>query len=457
MLQRFLIFFLGINTFVQAQTAWKNIDYTYVENIKTAYLLPISAVAAAERFNNGFKTVNSVLLTGMNADSIKQKNQIAELPIVNLYGGGMLLSFDDLDGEFKYYKYKIEHCNADWTRSALGELEYIEGYSEDRLPDGKVSSGTNVNYINYQLGLPNKNTRFKKSGNYLVHIYLDEDGQIPVLTKRFCIVERSLTVNAKFTAVGRTEKTNTHQELDFTATYKGLNIRNPQREIKAVVIQNGNWSTAKNKISPNYNSIGVLTFDYQDSIVFNAGKEFRPFDIRSLVFTRLGVKEIEHFGSDGYEVTLNPTYARENDTYSFYYDINGGYVINNLDLPVIEDSDLQSDYANVHFTLMRNAPYEDKDVFLYSKITDWQIYEPYKMQYNDNIKAYTLDAMFKQGYYDYTYALVDKKDGSIDLNEVDGDSFNAENNYTILIYHRPVSERYDKLIGYGVFNSLTNR
>lgn len=457
MLQRFLIFFLGINTLVQAQTAWKNTDYTYVENIKTAYLLPISAVVAAEGYVSGFRNTGSVKLTGMRADSIKEKNQIAELPIVDLLGGSMELSFDDLDGEFKYYRYKIEHCNADWTRSALNELEYIEGYSEDRLPDGKISSGTNVNFINYQLSLPNNNTRFKKSGNYLLHIFLEQGDVIPILTKRFCLVERALTINAKFSPVGNTEKIETHQELDFTAIYKSLNMRNAQREIKAVIIQNGNWNTAKYNIKPNYNAIDILTFDYQDSIVFNAGKEFRPFDIRSLVFERIGVKTIEHIGSDGYEVTLKPTKAKENEAYQFFYDINGGYIVANVDLPNIQDIHLQSDYANVHFTLLRNAPYDGKDVFLYAKITDWQMYESYKMQYNDNLKAYTLDAMFKQGYYDYGYALVDKKDGSIDLTEIDGDSFNTENNYTILIYHRPLSERYDKLIGYGVFNSLINR
>jgi hypothetical protein len=450
-----LILFLMTN-FLFAQAEWKNIDFTYLDNIRTVTLLPDQTVLATNSVSTSrFKTQTTVSGTLANMDSVRQRNLIAELPIFKLNGGTVTLNFDDMEGDSKYYRYKIVYCNADWSQSALSDLEYIQGYSEDRIPNGRVSFGMLTNYMNYRLTLPNQNTRFTKSGNYILHIYVDDSENTLVLTRRFCIYEDLLTLKANFPSTGKTEKSDTHHEIDFTATYKNINIRNPQREIKAAVIQNSNWATGKYNLTPSYYLQGELNFDYQDSIVFPAGKEYRPIDLRSLIFTRGNVQHIASF-KDGYDVTLKRDIGREKIPYSFTFDVNGGFVISNLDLAGDIDPDIQCEYPDVLFTLVRNKNHDDSDIYVVGKMTDWQLYDTFKMSYSQSKGAYTLEVPIKQGYYDYTYAIVNK-DGKMNLAEIDGDWYETENNYSILTYYRSVGDRYDRLVGYKMVNSLFDR
>ncbi|MFZ4543713.1 MAG: DUF5103 domain-containing protein [Saprospiraceae bacterium] len=455
MKQFFLIWMVYSNLSLYAQEELKNIDYIYQDNIRTVLLLPEQTVGAVSSSRGLFKSNSSVSLKGGQMDSLKQRNQVNDIPVIALSGGKIILSFDDLDGDFKYYRYRLVHCNADWTPSALSELEYLQGYSDDRLNNGAPSFGVAALYTNYKLELPSIYSKWTKSGNYLLHVYIDDKDKTPVLTRRFCVYESQYPISARFSRTGLTEKTDTHHELDFTVAYKNLNIRNPQREIKVTVVQNSNWYTAKYNLVPNFNMSGVLTFDYQDSIVFPAGQEFRPFDIRSLLSNRIGVRSIESF-KDGYDVTLYDDKPRIGDPYRFYYDINGGFVINNFDFPDIEDPEVRSEYASVLFTYRVKQPYDNYDVYVVSKLTDWQAYRPFKMTYSENQRAYYLDVDIKQGYYDYSYALLPKT-GIGNLISEDANWFETEDNYTILVYFRAVGDRYDKLIGYGVFNSLLDR
>lgn len=454
---RYLTLIVCLISFLQsnAQEGLKNIDYIYLENIRTVMLQPEQVVGVVSSTRGVLKSNSSVSLKGGQVDSLKQRNQVNDIPVIALTGGKVILSFDDMDGDYKYYRYRLAHCNADWTPSSLSELEYLQGYNDDRLPNGSPSFGVAALYTNYKLELPTASTRWTKSGNYLLHIYIDDQDRTPVLTRRFCIYESQYPINARFTRTGLTEKTDTHHELDFSVNCKNLNIRNSQREIKVTVVQNSNWNTAKCNLPPSYSLGGVLTFDYQDSIVFPAGQEFRPFDTRSLLSNRIGVRSVESF-KDGYDVTLREDRPRINEPFRFYYDINGGFVINNFDIPDIDDPDTRSEYANVLFTLRTRQAYDDYDVYVVSKLTDWQAYAPFKMNYNDNQKAYFLDVEMKQGYYDYTYALW-PKNGSGRLIFIDTNWFETEDNYTILVYFRPVGDRYDRLIGYGTFNSLLDR
>lgn len=451
----FPLFFILFSVFcAQAQEKWKNIDYVYQENIRTITFLPDETAATTTRNSvTRLRSQTTISTLGLRADSIKQRNLISILPIVQM-GRGITLSFDDLDGDFKYYRYKLEYCNADWTPTELTELDYIVGYHEDRLPDGKNSFGVNSPYTNYRLSLPNQNTKWTKSGNYLLHIYLDEEEDVPILTRRFCVFEDVVKIQAKMTRT-LAEKNDTHQEFDFEAKYQNLKVRNPQREFQAIVLQNGRWDNAKYKIRPNYYLPEVISFDYQDSIVFEAGKEFRPLDLRSVNFERGMIQMIESY-QDGYDITLFTDKSRENIPYQFIFDLNGGFIVDNKDLVAALDIEQQCEYPHVLFSLPRNEPFADSDVYVIGKLNDWNPTERFKMTYNIKRKEYLLDVPIKQGYYDYAYAVIGK-DKKINMSDIDGNWYETENNYTILLYFRAVGDRFDRLIGVKSINSLFDR
>ena len=90
-------------------------------------------------------------------------------------------------------------------------------------------------------------------------------------------------------------------------------------------------------------------------------------------------------------------------------------------------------------------------------MTDWKLKEEFRMVYNNRINGYICKALLKQGYYEYEYVLSpNKKSRDKPLythTETEGDWYETENQYTILIYYHPLGERYDQLIGYYLLNS----
>jgi hypothetical protein len=151
-----------------------------------------------------------------------------------------------------------------------------------------------------------------------------------------------------------------------------------------------------------------------------------------------------------WEVSLYQDKKRSSGGYLEYEDINGNFVIETQDE---DNGDLESDYADVLFTLKSPSEMYDYDVYIFGGLTDWQIKPDFKMVYNPAINAYVGKVLLKQGYYNYLYAAVQKETGDIDFEETEGDWFETKNNYTILVYYRPFGQRYDSLIGAYTFSS----
>ena len=78
------------------------------------------------------------------------------------------------------------------------------------------------------------------------------------------------------------------------------------------------------------------------------------------------------------------------------------------------------------------------------------------MVFNEEKGLYECTAFLKQGYYSYTYILVDKKNPQIKTT-MDGDYWEAENSYTILMYYKAFNDRADQLIGVAHIDSRTDR
>jgi hypothetical protein len=74
------------------------------------------------------------------------------------------------------------------------------------------------------------------------------------------------------------------------------------------------------------------------------------------------------------------------------------------------------------------------------------------MVFNPEKKKYETHLFLKQGYYNYNYLAVDKNNPSL-YSDLDGNFFETENLYTVLVYYKSFSSRADELIGMGNFNS----
>ena len=374
------------------------------------------------------------------------------LPIVELKtaGGTLRLKFDHLGGDLKDYVYTIAHCNSDWQPSELDDNEYIDGFTEDRITDIESSFNTLLQYTHYSLGLPNRNMRWARSGNYLLKIFDNDDERRLVLVRRFMVVEPQWRVEAKFVNPASVSKLNTHHEIDFTVAHRGTRIPNPQNDVKAFVLQNGRWDNALGPVKPYITREEQLVFDYQDKIVFPAGKEWRWFDMRTFDYRGDQVKSIEE-KDDFYEVTLLTDQSRAGSRLQYRGDLNGRFSVENQNF---NQTLLQCDYAKVLFSITQNLPLEGEDVYVFGELTDWQLKPEFKMEHSAEAKAYYCESpLLKQGFYNYEYRVANRETGQSDLEGFEGNWYETSNQYTVLVYFRPFGERYDRLMSAATIDS----
>lgn len=368
---------------------------------------------------------------------------IHPIAALNAPNGNLVLVFDHLGTDLKDYLYTLEHCDADWQPSKLNDNEYIDGYTEDRILTYESSINTLVPYVHFRLALPNPNMRWTKSGNYLLKIYDNDNDRALVLVRRFMVVEPvQWSVSGNFVKPVQVEKLNTHQEIDFFVKHKGSIISNPQSDVKAYVLQNGRWDNFIGPVKPYIERGEQLDFDYQDKIVFPAGKEWRTFDMRTFDYSGEWVKKI-YERDDFYEVTLRTDEDRSGLSYLYKGDINGRYSIGTVNQ---NQESLQYDYARVMFSIEQNIPLEDEEVYVFGELSDWQLKPEFKMKYFDEGRVYYCEALLKQGFYNYEYAVVKRGSNVIEEDGFEGNWYLTGNTYTILVYYKPFGQRYERLM-----------
>jgi hypothetical protein len=383
-----------------------------------------------------------VYLDNIRSVQLKIPNLQTSYPIVELGNQRLHLSFDEIGTDTRYLRYRIEHCTREWLPSELEELEFLDGFNGEELRDFGFSVNTRIPFVHYDLLLPNRDIQWTKSGNYLLHVYDEITGEY-LLTRRFLVVEPIMKIFANLSKPSNVSKINTHHEIDFTATHKEFRIPNPRREIFASVMQNGRWDNAIVDIPPYLVKHEELTFDYQDKIVFPAGKEFRNIDFRSLKSGSRRIVEINEF-EDAYEIRLETDERRTFQNYHTEKDLNGQFVIQTLD---DRNQVLEPEYVYVLFSLKSSQPVYEQDVFLIGGFTDWLIDDRFRLNYEDRYGAYRAEVLLKQGVYDYLYVTSEPSSQGGNYEEFEGSWHESENYYTILIYYRPFGGRYDRLIG----------
>jgi hypothetical protein len=118
----------------------------------------------------------------------------------------------------------------------------------------------------------------------------------------------------------------------------------------------------------------------------------------------------------------------------------------------------QGDYAMVYFSFIppNGKPYLNKEVYLKGGFTQFELSPQWKMSYNSSTEKYEVSALLKQGYYNYTYAVMDKNQGK-NNEDIEGSYWETENTYTILIYYKSFTDRVDQLIGVAIVDSRTDK
>lgn len=381
-------------------------------------------------------------------------NQLT-IPLIHLKGNDLLeLHFDDLDADVKYYYYTYELCNSDWTPANLGQFEYLKGFTQQRITNYRFSSLAHVRYTHYQLLLPDQNMYPTRSGNYILKVFLNDDTSQIAFTKRIMVVDSKASVVARVIQPYSPEHSRTGQKVEFTVDVKALQSFNAAQQIKVVVLQNYRWDDAIVDLKPAFIRGTSLEYNSQNTDIFPAGKEWRWLDVRDfhLQSDRVLTADYKRNSTD---IFLRSDFPLSAQRYVYYKDLNG---MSSIEAIRGINPFYEGDYATVYFTFAPpdQRPYPDKNIYLFGQLTNYNYIDSLKMTFDAEKSVYQTHLLLKQGYYDYTYVAVDKNNPSV-RTQLDGDYFESENEYTILVYYKPFIGRADELIGVVSVDSRTDQ
>lgn len=378
--------------------------------------------------------------------SFVQNNKNA-IPIFHL-GDGFQLQFDDLFGNEADYYYEIIHCDYNWVPTNIPKTDYLQGFDNQRIQDYSNSFNTLQMYSHYRLSIPNQLTQLRISGNYVLKI-LNEDKEV-VFSRKFILYEDLVTVPIQVKRARTVDNLEFKQNLEFTIKTNSINFQNPLKNVKVVLLQNGKFNTAITNVAPQYTIGNDLVYKYDTQTQFWAGNEFLFFDNKDIRSASNNVARIDSNGTlyNSYLFTNN---ARTNFPYSVTHDVNGDFSVRNLNA---NNNEIESDYAWVYFSLSAPAFRLNKDIYITGMFNNYALTPEYKMDYNSKNNRYEKAVLIKQGFANFEYTVSDSK-GIIDSeNSIDGNFYQTENDYTVLVYYRENNDRYDHVIGKGTANSL---
>jgi hypothetical protein len=346
------------------------------------------------------------------------------------------------------FAYSVIHCDADWKKSTLLPIEYMKGFQRTPIEDYANAIGTTTHYTNYRLILPNENTHLTVSGNYTIQVYSEDAPGKIVFTACFSIVEPLVEIDARITGNTIIDFNKEHQQVDLDINLKKINVNYPQNELKIFVYQNNNIDDRRTVSQPSMISAKQLQYHRMRELVFEAGNEYRRIEFQTHRTTSQGIEDIA-FYNPYYHITLYHDQKRTNKTYSYDQDQNGRFFIR---CRGCNDHNSESDYYVVHFSLASDLLRNGK-MYLYGDFLHNMLDDRSRMDYQTESGAYEKALLLKTGLYNFQYVFLEDGETKLSLKKTEGNYFEAENEYNLLVYYRPIGARYDRLVGYKYLSS----
>jgi len=350
----------------------------------------------------------------------------------------LVLEFDDLQSERSNYYVKIIHCNQDWTKSSLKDLDFLSAYNEFSIIEYDLSSNVSLPYVHYYFQVP----PVRLPGNYLLVAYRENDENDLLLSRRFMIYENKVSIFQDDSSQGTGRLWAANQQLNFKINYSRLDMINPMESVHVVIRQNQRWDNIRANIKPSFIREDKRELEYRffdEDNQFMAGNEFRFVDFRSLNYPGQNTGRMDR-SKRPFHLFVQTDKSREDQAYALYQDLNGNYVIDNQDY---RDGALSGDYLFVTFTLA--IPPANGQVYVLGAMNDWTKSPESKMTFRKDHNVYEATLLLKQGLYNYQYWLESKNANGF---QIEGSHFETENTYEILVYYRPFRPNTDLLVGY---------
>lgn len=369
------------------------------------------------------------------------------IPLFRL-GDPIELQFDDLHGDEEDYYYRITHCDYDWQPSQLTKNEYLTGFDEQRIINYMNSFNALQIYSHYKIGFPNQFTQLKVSGNYVITI-LNDDRDV-VFSRKFILYEDLVSVPMQIKRARDVTQIQYKHNIDFAIKSATINFQSPLQNVKVLLFQNGKINQGIRNIKPMYTVGNDLIYKYDKETQFWAGNEYLFFENKNIRAANNSIARVDTNGGL-YNFYLYTGSPRANQPYTYWPDINGNFLVNNLNS---QNYEIEADYAWIYFSLSAPAFYENKDIYVVGMFNNYALTEENRLEYNSKKGVFEKAMMIKQGFTNYRYLVADKSGKIDEENAIDGNFSQTENNYFAIVYYRENNQRYDRVIGKGTASSL---
>ena len=357
-------------------------------------------------------------------------------PVMILNSSDVLaIGFDEFSHNYHRLVYHIDHCEADWSVSEdIFESDWLHGFNDEPIDNYLNSINTTVLYTHYQLTIPNDRCQLTMSGNYRLTIYDEDDANEKLLEVEFYVVEPVTTIGMEVTTNTDIDHNDSHQQLSVSLRYNNLRITYREEQLYTVMMQNWQERNAQYNIKPNHISAQGLLWQHNRQLIFDGGNEYHKFEVLDVSHPTMGIDHIRWDGSN-YQVYPFPAFTFKN--YLTDKDADGAFLIRNSDN---FESDHTCDYVWINYELQ--APYQG-ELYIDGQWTTDADKEHYLMRYDGERKVYYTSLLQKQGYYNYCFVTADGK-----LAPSEGNFYQTENCYQVLVYYKEVGGRTWRLVGY---------
>lgn len=387
------------------------------------------------------KDVKSIKISTKNISTGEPCYQINSDDIITI-------DFDLLNENIQSIQYQLIHCNRNWKKSNLMEMEYIEGFSTNYIESADISYGPIQQYVHYNFELPNENLSFLKSGNYILKVFYENAPNNPLVTIKLFISEQSSTVDFNLLKSNNMEQRKYLQAYEVECTFNPQEINDPYSNIFLNVQQNHQEFDEHWISGPNFIKENKLVFLYDEDRFFDGSNEFRFFDISTFRNGSLNIEKI-FFEDNKYHVKLKKDIKRSYRQYLEYKDLDGKFFTRTYDNDIVSS---QGEYGFVKFELPIRELRESK-VYIFGQLSNWTLDDKFLMPFDTVTNSYKKTLLLKQGYYNYLYVTETKE--KISTRILEGAHFDANNEYIIKVYYQDPLELYDRLLTYQVFKINT--
>ena len=368
-------------------------------------------------------------------------------PCYNLGSGNPVdIKFDLLRNNPETIQYELIHCDRKWNKSYISSINAIDGFDVNYIENQNISYGSVEQYINYSFRLPNENTNFLISGNFIIKIYVEGENENPLALIKFFVSEQISNLKFKIDESSNVEQSKYLQSYELECSYNPNNIMDPFSNIYINIQQNHQDFDQQWISGPSFIKENKLVFLPSDSQTFNGGNEFRFFDMSSF---RIGSQKIDkiYFNDTTFQILLKEDEKRSFKQYLQYNEMNGRFFIRTYDN---DQADFQSEYGWVLFRLPMRKLVNDS-IYIYGQISNWAIDDRFLMKYDSLSKSYFNKSILKQGYYNYIYVV--KNSQGISTRKIEGSHFETSNEYVVKIYYEDPLNLYDRILCYNLVKS----